>query len=106
MLHLSVHVCVCVCVCVCVFVCVYELEVIRSHFTAIQTVLFLCKATAGHYIMEPTCTASKRKCFYKSVVQKLDPEVGLRVAAMRLPKSSNRESRLTMDASQREVILF
>ena len=46
-----------------VCVCVYEREVTESHSTATQTVLFLCKATAGCYIMEPTSTASKGTIF-------------------------------------------
>ena len=73
---------------------------------------FLCKAIAGRYIMEPTSTASKgvssrlKDVLLQSVVQKLDHEVGLLVEARRLPKSSSRESRLSVDASRREVILF
>ena len=56
---------------------------------------FLCKATAGRYIRDPTNTASKsassrlKDTLLQSVVQKLDrSEVGLRVTAKRLPKSS------------------
>ena len=75
-------------------------------------VLLLCIATAGCYIREPTITASKgansrlKKAFLQSVVQKLDREVGLRMAVRRLPKSSTRESRLSTGASQKEEILF
>ena len=117
-LHLSVRVCVCVCVCVyvrvcvCVCVCEREREVTGYHSTATQTVLFLCIATAERYIREPTITASKdansrlKKALLQSMVQKLDCEVGLHVAARRLPKSLTREWRLSMDASRREVILF
>ena len=105
------YICVCVFVCVCVCVCVYEWEVTGSHSTATQTVLFLCKVIAGRYIMEPTSTASKgassrlKEALLQSMVQELDHEVGLCVAARRLPKSSSRESKLSKDASRREVIL-
>ena len=74
------------------FVCVYEREVTGSHSTVTQTILFLCKATAGRYIMEPTSTASKsassrlKESLLRRVVQKLDREVGLRVAASRLSR--------------------
>ena len=49
--------------------------------------------------MEPTSTASKdtssrlKEALLQSMVQKLNREVGLRVAARRLPKSSSRELR-------------
>ena len=43
-----VHVCVCVCV------CEREREVTGCHSTTTQMVLFLCIATAGCYIREPT----------------------------------------------------
>ena len=104
-----------VCVCVCVCVCVragghwkpFDCDSNRFFF------FFSAKLyTAGCYIMEPTSTASKgassrlKEALLQSVVQKLDREVGLRVAARRLPKSLSRESRLSMDASRREVILF
>ena len=39
--------------------CVCEQEVTGSRSTATQNVLFLCKATAGRYIRDPTNTASK-----------------------------------------------
>ena len=62
-----------------------------------QKVLFLCRAKTGRYIREPTSTASKgassrqKGALLQSVVQKLDCEVGLCMAARRLPKSSNRD---------------
>ena len=58
---------------------------------------FLCIAEFGRYIREPIITASKgansrlKKALLQSVVQKSDSEVGLRVAAKRLPKSSSWE---------------
>ena len=54
--------------------------------TQLKNVLFLCKATAGRYIRDPTNTASKsassklKEVLLQSVVQKLDRGVGLRVA--------------------------
>ena len=53
------------------------------------------------------CAASKsassrlKEALLHSVVQKLDREVGLRVAAKRLPKSSSWESRLSVEGSRR-----
>ena len=78
--------------------------------TATQNIVFLCKATAGHYIMDPTNTASKnassrlKEALLQSVVQKLDRDVGLRMAARRLLELGN--SRLSVDGSRREAILF
>ena len=42
----------------------------------------------------------------QNVVQELDCQVGLHVAARRLTKSSSLESRLSTDASWRAAILF
>ena len=70
---------------------------------------FLCIATAGRYLGEPTSTASKgassrlKKVFLQSVLQKLNHEVRLCMAARRLPKSSSRESRLYMGGLRREA---
>ena len=76
--------------------------------TATQNVLFLYIATAGRYIRAPTSTASKGASsrLKEALSQKLDREVGLRMAAKRLPKSSSRESRLSMGGLRREAILF
>ena len=104
-LHLPIR--VCVCVCVCASECEREQEVTGSCSTTTQNVLFLCKAIAGCYIKDPTNTASKRassrlkEALLQSMIQKLDCEVGLRVAAKRLPKSSSWESRLSVDGSSR-----
>ena len=93
----------CVCVCVC------EREVTGSHSTVTQNVHFLCKATAGRYIRDPTNNASKsassrlKEVLLQSVVQKLDREVGLRVVAKRLPRSTSWESRLSVNASRRYI---
>ena len=71
----------------CVCVREREREVTGSRLTATQKVLFFCKATAGCYIRDPTNTASKsassrlKKALLQSVVQKLDREVDLHVAA-------------------------
>ena len=73
---------------------------------------FLCRAKAGHYIREPTSTANKgassrlKGVPLQRVVQKLDCEIGLCMTARRLPKSSSRESRLSIGGLQRETILF
>ena len=76
-----VYVCVCVCVCVClcvsVPVCVCVREVIGTRSTTTQNVLFLCKATVGHYIRDPINTANKsassrlKEALLQSMVQKL-----------------------------------
>ena len=53
---LKLHLCVCVCVCVCVC------EQARGHwkpFDRDSKCSFLCKATAGRYIRDPTNTAIK-----------------------------------------------
>ena len=42
-----------------------------------------------------------KEALLQSMIQKLDCEVGLRVAAKRLPKSSSWESRLSVDGSSR-----
>ena len=72
-----------------------------------------CLATAGRYIREPMHHVSSKgassrlkRALLHSVEQKLDREVGLRVATRRLPKSSSRELRLSTDALQREMILY
>ena len=75
-------------------------------------VLFLCIATAGRYIREPTITASKgvnsrlKKALLQSVAQKLDREVGLRVAARRLPKNSTQKSRLSTEGGDSILNIF
>ena len=100
------------CVCVCVREREREREVTGRHSTETQKVLFLCRAKAGRYIREPTSSARKgalsrlKGALLQSVVQILDCEVGLRMAAWRLPKSSSRESRLSVGGLWREAILF
>ena len=104
---LKLQLCVCVCVCVCESG--RSPDAIRPR---LKKVLFLCRATAGRYIREPTSTASKgassrlKGVLLQSVVQKLDHEVGLRTATRRLPKSPSRESRLSMGGLRGEAILF
>ena len=85
----------------------WEQEVTKYHSTATQMVHFLCIAMIGRYIKEPIITASKgtntrlKKALLQSMVQKSDSEVGLRVAAKRLPKTSSWEWRLSVDGSRR-----
>ena len=84
-----------------------EREVTGSHLTVTQNILSFAKlqldATSGTPPTLPAKSASSRlkNALLQSVVQKLDHEVGLRVAAKRLPKRSSWESRLSVDGSRR-----
>ena len=97
-LHLSVH--------------AWEREVTGSHSTRTKKRPFLWIARVGLYTKEPTDTTSNgtspwlKEALCNSAGQKFDWEVSLHVAAWRRWTSAIWESRLFMDAWQREMILF